>query len=209
MNKRVNTLSGAQHKENPCPKAGVLFVRGLGYALLMVISAVSLSLYACKGEKNNPDVKPEDSVNAIFANTFSSVKELSEKVVDLVEKQDQAGLETLRVNEEEFKRYIWPEMPASGGSSECGQVCDYAWKDLNQKSDWHLKQTLVRFGGKKFSLGEVMFDGETTEYRTFKIHRYPVFLLREEQAEEKKIRLMGSVIEKDDQFKLLSYVIRD
>lgn len=214
MKKRVITLSGADTIENPCHSARVLFIRGIGYAVVSFVSFMSLFLYACEGKQNNPapqvsQVPQTEVAGADFSTTFFSVEEMTKKVMALVEKKDTAGLDALRVNEKEFKQYIWPEMPASGGSTECGRLCEYAWKDLNQKSDWHLKETLARYGGKTFTLLDIRFDGDTTEYKTFKIHRYARFLVRDETGKEKGIRLMGSVIEKDNRFKLLSYVIRD
>jgi hypothetical protein len=117
----------------------------------------------------------------------------------------------MRMTEEEFKTVIWPELPRAVTEPSCGRLCNWCWRDLNQKSIMSLKMTLKRYGGEKLAHHEflrLLFSGETTEYQTFKVHRDVYVVMRDNTGEEKTIKLFGTVIEMDNRFKLMGFVVK-
>jgi len=191
----MKELRNRKPSESFCFRAGAL--------ALGLVAAFSLS-FPCYGtDKEKP---------GRLANTFSSVREIADNVLNLLSKNDFEGLETMRMTEEEFKTTIWPELPRAVTEPSCGKLCDWCWRDLNQKSVLSLRMTLKRYGGGKLRDQELLrldFAGETTHYQTFKVHRDVFVVMRDKTTgEEKNIKLFGTVIEMDNRFKLMGFVVK-
>lgn len=114
-------------------------------------------------------------------------------------------LASLALSELEFRTVVWPELPSS--RPERGLPFDYAWGDLHQKSNNSLRRLVARHGGKRYELDGVTFAGATTQYDTYRVHRESVLDLRDEAGEALTLSFFGSVLERDGQFKLFSYVV--
>ena len=105
---------------------------------------------------------------------------------------------------DEFRLHVWPELPSS--RPERNVPFEYAWGDLHQKSINSLRRTFHRFAGRSLTFLSIEFEDETTPYQTFKVHRDARVLVRDEQGSELRLDLFGSILEKDDRFKLFSFV---
>jgi hypothetical protein len=140
-----------------------------------------------------------------LANTFESPDALARAVLDQLAHNDSAGLRALALSEEEFRSRVWPELPVS--RPERNVPFEYVWRDLRQKSEGHLRQTLAEHGGRRYALVKVEFLGETTPYRTFQVAREAQLLVRDDRGEEHPIRVFGSVLRDGSRHKLFSYVI--
>ena len=70
-----------------------------------------------------------------------------------------------------------------------------------------LGRTYAAYGGRKLAFLRLEFENEATDYETFKVHRDArVVVFDEEQNEEVRLDLFGSIMEKDGRFKLFSHV---
>ena len=137
--------------------------------------------------------------------TFSSPEALGRAVLAALADNDGDRLASLALSELEFRTVVWPELPSS--RPERGLPFDYAWGDLHQKSNNSLRRLVARHGGKRYELDAVTFAGETTQYDTYRVHRESVLDLRDEAGEALTLSFFGSVLERDGQFKVFSYVI--
>jgi hypothetical protein len=108
------------------------------------------------------------------------------------------------LNEQDFREHIWPELPAS--RPERNLPFSYVWGDLHQKSEAALAQILARHGGRRYMLMSVRFAGETTRYPSYTVYRETVLKVRDDQGIEADLRVFGSSLEKDDAWKVFSYV---
>jgi hypothetical protein len=142
---------------------------------------------------------------APLEHTFSSPVGLAGAMLESIAGNDRPALEALALSEREFRERIWPELPAS--RPERNLPFDYVWGDLNQKSQGHLRQTLSRHGGRRYTVVDVEFLGETTSYRTFDVFRQAQLRVRDERGEELVIRLFGSVLRSGSEYKIFSYVV--
>ena len=165
---------------------------------LLLSSACVLACLALTGCVDNTD-------GAGLRQTFSSPEALSEAVLAALGDNDIATLRTLALDELEFRTAVWPDLPAS--RPERNVPFDYAWGDLHQKSNNSLRRLVARFGGRRYELVKVRFAGETTPYRSYKVHRETILDLRNEQGEAVRLALFGSILERDGKFKLFSYVV--
>jgi hypothetical protein len=128
-------------------------------------------------------------------------------VLDAIQRRDIVTLRSLALNEQEFREHIWPELPAS--RPERNLPFSYVWGDLHQKSEAALVQTLARHGGRRYMLVSVRFGGESTRYPSYTVYRETVLKVRDDAGTEADLRLFGSSLEKDDAWKVFSYVVDD
>jgi len=142
---------------------------------------------------------------ATLSHTFDSPEALARVVLTALAERDQATLLALPLSDTEFRTIVWPELPSS--RPEVNLPVAYAWGDLRTKSLGHLGATLNRWGGRRLELAGVEFRGETTAYATYSVHRDPVVRVRVEGGEPERVRLFGSILERDGRFKLFSYVV--
>jgi hypothetical protein len=125
-------------------------------------------------------------------------------VLDAIQRRDITTLRSLALNEQDFREHIWPELPAS--RPERNLPFSYVWGDLHQKSEAALAQILARHGGRRYMLMSVRFAGETTRYPSYTVYRETVLKVRDDQGIEADLRVFGSSLEKDDAWKVFSYV---
>lgn len=160
---------------------------------IAVVLSCALPIAGC-GRRSTP-----------LSHTFPSADALATAVLDAVARNDGAGLQALALSEVEFREHVWPELPVS--RPERGVPFDYVWGDLSQKSRGYLQQTLAAHRGRRYRLVKVEFLGNATRYRTFEVARKAQLIVRDERGQEQAVRLFGSVLKSDSEFKLFSYVV--
>ena len=137
--------------------------------------------------------------------TFASPDALGRAVLAALADGDADHLASLALSELEFRTVVWPELPSS--RPERGLPFDYVWGDLNQKGTNALRRLVARHGGRRYTLRAVAFRGETTPYETYRVHREAILDLLDEEGNELTLPLFGSILERDGEFKLFSYVV--
>ena len=142
---------------------------------------------------------------APLTNTYPSNHALAQAVLDALSAADYDRLATLALNGQEFRDVVWPELPSS--NPDRGLPVSYAWNDLNQKSTNGLRRLLARWGGHTFELLDVTFDGETTEYESFLVHRETRLTLRDTDGDELDVHFFGSTLVHNGNYKVFSYVV--
>jgi hypothetical protein len=147
-----------------------------------------------------------DAVGSVspYSHTFESPEALAAQVLEHLEHKRLDDLKPLALSEQEFKELVWPEMPAA--RPERNVPVEYAWGSLHQKSRNALAWTVHNYGGRRFELVRVVFDGETTQYETFTVHREGRCVVRDEDSREHKLALFGSVLVHEGRYKLFSFV---
>lgn len=141
----------------------------------------------------------------VLSETKASPEEVAQAVLEALALSDRAALERLALTEAEFSRAVWPELPSS--RPERNLTVDYVWGDLHQKSRGYMQMLLNEYGGRRYRLISVEFDGGVTDYETFRVHRDSRLTVEDETGKRGDVRLFGSVLEADGRYKLLSYVI--
>lgn len=168
----------------------------------LLASALALICLAGGGCTGNAEGDPPLSP---LRHTFPSPEALSQAVLTALAANDVDTLRALSLDEIEFRTAVWPDLPAS--RPERNVPFDYAWGDLNQKSNNARRRLVARHGGRRYELVKVRFAGETTQYRTYRVHRETLLDLRDEEGAATRLALFGSVLEREGEFKLFSYVV--
>lgn len=151
---------------------------------------------------HDADVESNDEPR--LSGTFDSVDELARTIVAAIAREDRETLTRLPLSKEEFRLYVWPELPSA--RPERGVPFEYAWGDLSQKSGASLARTFARYKGRPLEYLAIDFEGETTEYETYKVHRDARVQVRLDDGRKVWLELFGSVMEWKGKYKLFSYV---
>jgi hypothetical protein len=141
----------------------------------------------------------------VLSETFGSADETVRAVLEGLAARDRDALLTLALDEHEFRRVVWPELPSS--RPEMNVPLDYAWRRLRQNSHTQLAFTLAEHGGRYYSLVGVRFRGGTTRYATFAVHRDTELEVLDPSGAAQTLRLFGSLLERNGRWKVFSYVV--
>jgi hypothetical protein len=142
-----------------------------------------------------------------LANTHGSVDDLAHEVLAAFASRDEGRLQALALDEEEFRRHVWPSLPAA--RPERNLPFHYVWGDLQQKSDNRLRANLSAHGGRLYQLQSITFSGETTEYAGFRVRRHALLKVRDSAGGDFEVRLFGSAIEMGGRWKVFSFNAED
>ncbi len=155
----------------------------------IAICAVVVGVAACAGTQIQ-DAEP-------------SIDALAQSVLDAVERRDLDRLQSLALSEEEFRGVVWPELPAA--RPERNLPVDFVWNDLRLKSATSLGHILDRYAQTPLALVDIRFNGGTTPYDSYLVHREAVLIVKGQDGTEQEVRLFGSVFEQDGRYKVFSY----
>ena len=139
----------------------------------------------------------------IWKNSLDSPDQLGLAVVDALNRKDIEKLNSLRVQREEFIAWIWPAFPASRPPSNFPS--DFAWSNMNKKCNIGMKKWIARYGGHNLKFVSIRFDRPSETYDGFQILRGTVLTLQNAAGEKQELKILGSVVMKDNRYKLLSY----
>ena len=134
----------------------------------------------------------------------ASPEALAGAVLEAVESRDVARLRELALTEEEFRRVVWPDLPAA--VPERNLTADYVWSDLHVRSEAGLARTVADRVGAGAELVSVRFKGATSQYRHYLVHRDAELLVRTAGGTYETLRLFGSVLEQNNRFRVFSYI---
>ena len=132
-----------------------------------------------------------------------SPSQLGLAVVDALNNKDIEHLNRLRVQREAYLNWIWPAFPASQPPNNFPG--DFAWSNLNKKCNIGMKKWIARYGGQNLEFVAIRFDKPTETYEGFQLLRGTVLMLKNAAGEKGELKILGSVVMKDDRYKLLSY----
>jgi len=99
---------------------------------------------------------------------------------------------------------VWPDLPASRLPNVS---CDFAWDQATLNSLSGLVEMLRDHEGRKYELVSLRFAKGTEAYPSYKVHKETWLRVRDETGAESELRLFGSMLEMDGNFKLFSFVV--
>ena len=135
----------------------------------------------------------------------ASAPELARAVLAALERRDVTSLRAVALTEQEFREEVWPDLPSA--RPERNLPFSYVWGELHQKSEAGLAQTLAEHGGRHYELAAVRFLEDTTQYKTYLVHRRAELTVTDAAGAQTKLQVFGSVLEKNGRFKVFSYVV--
>ena len=135
----------------------------------------------------------------VWENSLDSPDQIGLAVVDALNQKDIVQLNKIRVQREEYLSWIYPAFPRNGFPP------DFSWTNLNKKCNVGMRRWISRLGGYNLRFVSIKFDRPTTSYHGFQLLRGTVLTLQNSAGENRELKILGSVIRKDNRYKLLSY----
>ncbi len=163
-------------------------------ALLLLLVAPIGALEGCRTVASAPRA---------LANAEPSPEALTSRFLDGLAADDLEAIKRLRISKEEFCGYVFPELPASKLNNV---TCDFVWSQATLKSMSGMTRMLDGNKGKRFELVSVKF-GATERHESYRVLKDPVVTVRDETGAVQSVRLFGSMLEMDGQYKLFSFVV--
>jgi hypothetical protein len=142
-----------------------------------------------------------------LAAAASSPEELVRRLLDAIADNDLNAVLGMALTLDEFQTYVYPELPASDPVRNTS--AEFLWTQTDLHGRGKLSSVMAGLGGQRLELEEVEFTGGVEEYPTLRIHRDSRLRLRDENGEVRVLRLFGSVLELDGQFKIFSFNYND
>lgn len=142
----------------------------------------------------------------VLSHSAASPDALARDVLNALAAGDRDTLAGLAVSEGEFRELVWPDLPAA--RPERNLPFAYVWGDLHQKSEASLGATIAARRGRRATLERVRF-GEVTPYASYTVHRDAVFVVRHPDGTTEDLKVCGSFLERQGQWKVFSYVTND
>ncbi len=188
-------LKGGVQKTPPAPllKGGVQKTRALP-AVIPALAAWTAALILLTGGCGESEP---------WEGSFASLEALGEAAAQALSDGDAEALRKLRVNKEDYLDWIWREFPSSNPPQNF--PADFAWSNLNKNSSLGERRWAERYQGRQWKFVEMRFEEPTDRYRRFKLLRGTALILEDETGKRYDLRILGSVVMKDGNYKLLSY----
>jgi hypothetical protein len=136
-------------------------------------------------------------------NARTSEWELCEAVLRALKAGDGKALQALRITETEYKQHLFPEFPATRAGTDTN--ADFHWDYLSIRSVRGVQNAINEFGGEDLELLDIIVEG-VDKYPTYNLlRRVDLKVRRKPTGEERTIRVFGSIVELDGQYKILGF----
>ncbi|MFN3427407.1 MAG: hypothetical protein ACK41G_07540 [Candidatus Thermochlorobacter sp.] len=154
-----------------------------------------------------PEPLPDSVKQRQLSYSARTPEELIDMALEALAKKDTTTLKNLMINEYEFRNWLWPEFPASLPIMNISP--DFAWQNLLQNSEKGLRRALEKYGGKKFSYVSHRFLKGQDYYQTFVVHTQTRVVVADSLGRQREMKELGSFVEMNGRYKLMSYRDRD
>lgn len=132
---------------------------------------------------------------------------LASRAITAIMAHDTASLARLLVTKEEFMRHIYPEYgmhyPAARDTSTLAR--EFIWENQTLSTYAALNQILRQLDGRKMDLIDVRFNDGTRRFASYSIHEGTITRVRFDDGRQADLHALGSMIEMDGVYKLISY----
>ncbi len=130
-----------------------------------------------------------------------SKERLIKRALSAIEDRDALALKKIMITEQDFRNYIWPELPAKKNNAPY----DYIWSQMAMKSGLGIENIMNTLGGIKMTFRDCAFEDSMESYSGFTIYSGAIVRVEGQQDLERKLRVFGSIVERAGEFKILSY----
>ena len=140
-----------------------------------------------------------------MAQSTGSADGVIRQVLSALADNDQAALTKLSVDQPEFKKYVWPGLAAQmSGSNMSADKYYPTFQKVNQVG---IAEAGAILAGKKWQVVKVDLQPAQRKGKGFQVLGPPLVALRDESGQERTVRLVGGLLERDGAYKVTSYYV--
>jgi hypothetical protein len=159
---------------------------------------------AAQAPAAQPAPQPTPAAPRALSYAHPSPETLARQFLKALAAKDLLKLRQMRITKDEFCQLVWPELPSSRIQN---LSCDFAWDQATLRNEGGLYELLPRHGGKRYELVFIRFPKGVDTYSGYKILKEPQLVIKDESGHQQEVRLFGSMLEMNGQFKLFSFVM--
>lgn len=148
------------------------------------------------------DVQDVPTDTDAWTDGLDSPSYVAQSVIDALNDGQTDALHKLRVNEDEYLSWVWPEFSAS--QPPMNFPGELAWANLNKTSFVGVQDAIASYSDSELTLVDIRI-GHTEGYGKFRLLQDNILVVRKIDGEELNLRFLGSIVERDGRYKLLSY----
>jgi hypothetical protein len=145
------------------------------------------------------------SLHPSMAQSNGSVEEVIQQAVSALASNDRPALNKLSIDQSEFKKYMWPAFATQMSGSNTS--ADKYYPTFQKVSQAGITETSAMLAGKKWELVKVSLEQVQRKGKGFRVLGPPLVILRDESGQEKTVKVVGGLLERDGTYKVTSYYV--
>lgn len=146
-----------------------------------------------------------------LSESAGSVDALVKEALNAYAGSDTATLERMLITQQEFDNYLYPEFgrhyPAARDTGR--QVREFIWNNHMLSAAKAMRKSLRELGGQRMELISVNFKDGVKDFGSYKIHEGTEVKVRLNDGDDAEMMALGSIVEMNGRYKLLSYRDRE
>lgn len=146
-----------------------------------------------------------------LSESAGSIDALIKEALNAYAGNDTATLQRILITQKEFDTYLYSEFgkhyPAARDTST--QVREFIWNNHTLSAAKAMRKSLRELGGQEMELVSVNFRDGIKDFGSYKIHEGTNVKVRLKDGDEADMVALGSIVEMNGRYKLLSYRDRE
>ena len=139
------------------------------------------------------------------AQSTGSAEDVIRQVVSALAGNDQAALTKLTIDQPEFKKYLWPALAMNMSTSNMSADKYYPmYQKANQAG---IAEASIILAGKKWQVVKVDLQPAQRKGKGFQVLGPPLVTMRDESGQEKSVRLVGGLLERDGVYRVTTFYV--
>ena len=140
-----------------------------------------------------------------MAQSTGTAEDLLRQVVSALAANDQPALNKLSVNQSEFKKYVWPKLAFLMSGSNTSS--DKYYPTYQKGSQVGITEASTTLAGKKWEVVKVKVEPPQRKGKGFQLFGPPRVTLRDASGQERTIKLVGGLLEREGVYKVTTYYV--
>ena len=140
-----------------------------------------------------------------MAQNTGKAEDVLRQVLTAVTANDQAALNKLSIDQSEFKKYVWPGLAAHMSGSN--NSADKYYTTYQKTSQVGIADVNAALTGKKWGIVKADLESAQRTGKGFQVFGPPLVTLRDENGQERTIKLVGGLLERDGGYKVTTYYV--
>lgn len=139
------------------------------------------------------------------AQSAGSAEETMRQTVAALTGKDEAMLAKLSIDQVEFKKYMWPSLAAQMTGTNTN--ADKYYVTYQKVSQVGVTEANGALGGQKWDVVKVDLPPAQRKGKGYHVFGPPTVTLRDEHGQEKTVKIVGGLLERDGTYKVTTYYV--
>ncbi|HZT69414.1 MAG TPA: hypothetical protein VFC10_06665 [Terriglobia bacterium] len=145
------------------------------------------------------------TVRPSSAQTAGAADETIQQAVAALAAKDDGTLSKLSIEQTEFKKYIWPALAVQMTGTNTN--ADKYYPTYQKVSQVGITEANTTLAGKKWEVVKVSLEPAQRKGKGFQVFGPPTVTIRDETGQEKTVKIVGGLLERDGAYKVTTYYV--